>query len=98
MACIADVYTNGEKGLCLEVGTGRPHRIYVPLNDGQGGKRIATGIIYSYYEFSQSQTNRLNDEEWKTEVYTSPDACSEKMPDWERKVLRPYTPDLQRYR
>lgn len=98
MACIADVYTNGEKGLCLEVGTGRPHRIYVPLNDGQGGKRIATGIIYSYYEFSQSQTNRLNDEEWKTEVYTSPDACSEKMPDWERKILRPYTPDLQRYR
>ncbi len=67
MACIADVYTNG--GVCLETGVGVPYKLYVPLNDGQGGKRIAVGYVPSYYEFYGPSSNRLSDEEWKSIVY-----------------------------
>lgn len=90
MACIADVFTNGETGACLEVGVGRPHIIYVPLNDAQGGKRIALGVIFSYYEFTQPQSSRLNDEEWKDFVYKSADKIEDKMPLWEQKIIIPY--------
>ena len=36
MACIADVFTNAESNVCLEVGVAQPVKLYVPLNDGQG--------------------------------------------------------------
>lgn len=70
MACIADVFTGS--GSCLEVGVGVPYRLYVPLNDGQGGKRIAVGYVPSYYEFYGPQSNRMSDEEWKAIVYANP--------------------------
>lgn len=89
MALIADVFTNGEKGLCLEVGTGVPVRYYIPLNDGQGGKRIAVGYGFSYYEFLQPVGNRLNDEEWKAMVYKTPEVMNELLPDWEKKCFIP---------
>ena len=87
MALIADVFTNAEKGLCLETGTGVPVRYYIPLNDGQGGKRIAVGYGFSYYEFLQPISNRLNDEEWKELVYKKQNEIFEKMPEWERKCF-----------
>ena len=71
MACVADVYTSAG-GTCLEVGVGIPYRLYVPLNDGQGGKRIAVGYVPSYYEFYGPQSNRMSDEEWKAVVYSDP--------------------------
>ena len=71
MACVADVYTSAG-GTCLEVGVGIPYRLYVPLNDGQGGKRIAVGYVPSYYEFYGPQSNRMSDEEWKAIVYAEP--------------------------
>lgn len=69
MAVIADVFTNAELGQVLEVGVGIPYRIYVALNDGQGGKRIAVGYTFSYYEFPHPMSDRLTDEAWKEAVY-----------------------------
>lgn len=69
MALVADVHTDSLDGVVLEIATGKPYRIYVALNDKQGGTRIAEGYTYSYYEFTQPMSNRLNDDEWKEMVY-----------------------------
>ena len=70
MAVIADVYTNSDLQMVLETGVGIPYRIYVALNDGQGGKRIAVGYTFSYYEFPHPMEDRLTDEAWKEAVYS----------------------------
>ncbi len=83
MACVADVFTNGELGVCLETAVGDPYKIYVPLNDGQGGKRIAVGYVPSYYEFYGPQNDRMTDEEWKKIVYADPAVdMSKYLPFW----------------
>ena len=82
MAIVADVFTNFELKSVLETAVGIPYRIYVPLNDAQGGKRIAVGYVFSYYEFPQPMDQRLTDEAWKETVY-SPDAKLDKyQPFW----------------
>ena len=87
MACIADVFTNAEMQVCLETAVGTPYKLFVPLNDKQGGKRIAVGFGFSYYEFSQGQSNRLTDEYWKSVVYKEGADLSAYMPDWEKAVV-----------
>ncbi len=88
MACIADVFTNIEDGVCLEVGIANPHKLYVPLNDGHGGKRIAIGYVFSYCEFPQPANNRLNDDEWKEIVYKGDSSeVYNRMPVWEKECL-----------
>jgi len=82
MALVADVYTNAEIGLVLETAVGIPYRLYVPLNDGQGGKRIAIGYSFSYYEFNQPISKRLNNDEWKAIVYSEDPDMSEYLPSW----------------
>ena len=93
MACIADVYTNNELKVCLEVGVGSPIRLYVPLNDSQGGKRIAIGYGFSYVEFTHSADNRLSDKQWKEYVYKSHQKDFEDyLPFWEKECfLNPTT-------
>ena len=80
MALIADVHTDVVNGV-LEVATGRPYRIYIALNDGDGGKRIATGYTYSYYEFYNPGLERKTDEEWKKIVYGDSD-LQQYLPYW----------------
>lgn len=88
MACIADVFTNNDYGACLEVGVAVPFRLYIPLNDSQGGKRIAIGYGFSYVEFLQSAEDRMTDEQWKTIVYkTHKDNLDEYMPFWEKECI-----------
>lgn len=87
MALIADVHTDGENARVLEVGTGIPYRIHVALNDSHGGKRIATGYIFSYYEFTQPMSNRLNNEEWKKKVYSETTDLNDYTPVWARNIL-----------
>ncbi|MCL2440767.1 MAG: DUF3160 domain-containing protein [Treponema sp.] len=82
MALVVDVYTNAEAGMVLETAVGIPYRIYVPLNDGQGGKRIAMGYSFSYYEFNQPMSKRLNNDEWKAMVYDEEFDMSEYLPFW----------------
>ena len=92
MAIIADVHTDAaEKMEVLEVATGIPYRIYVALNDGHGGKRIAEGYVYSYYEFTQPMSVRLNDDQWKERVYSSDKEILEevdnKIPGWIKDII-----------
>jgi hypothetical protein len=87
MALIADVHTDALDGVVLEVGTGIPYRIYLALNDGQGGKRIAVGYTYSYYEFHQPMDNRLNDDQWKEVVYTKTETLDNYQPSWASDII-----------
>ena len=62
-AVVADIFL-GAGNQVLEVATGRFDRIHVIVPDGAGGFEVATGAVYSYYEFWQPRTNRLTDEAW----------------------------------
>ena len=62
-AVVADIFLGaGDK--VLEVATGRFDRIHVIVPDGAGGFEVATGAVYSYYEFWQPRADRLTDEAW----------------------------------
>lgn len=87
MACVADIFTDAESGTVLEVAVGNPRRLFVPLNDTQGGKRIAIGYTYSYYEFTQPITNRLNDDEWKKMVYEKNATVENLLPFWAKESV-----------
>jgi hypothetical protein len=88
-AIIADIYTNSEYGKVVETGIGIPYRIYVPLNDGQGGKRIAIGYTFSYYEFKHPMNDRLTDEQWKEKVYAKDADLSKYLPGWSVGITVP---------
>ena len=62
MPVIADVHT--ADGIALEVGVGKPQQIFVVV-EIDGKLRLTRGAIFSYYEFPQSSSNRLNDEQWQ---------------------------------
>ena len=87
MALVADVFTNAEIKQVLETAVGIPYRIYVPLNDGQGGKRVAVGYVFSYYEFAQPLSNRMTDEEWKKIVYAPDGDLEPYLPFWSKNIL-----------
>jgi hypothetical protein len=87
MALVADVHTDALDGVVLEVATGIPYRVYVALNDGHGGKRIAIGYTYSYYEFHQPMSDRLNDDQWKEVVYTKTDTLDRYLPQWAKDIV-----------
>jgi hypothetical protein len=82
MALIADVFTDGDTGAALETAVGIPYRFYIPLNDKQGGKRIAIGYGFSYYEFTQPISSRLNNDEWKAIVYNGSPDMKKYLPFW----------------
>ncbi len=48
----------------LEVGTGRIDRIFVLVPDDAGQFHVASGGVYSFYEFRQPTSERLTDEQW----------------------------------
>lgn len=53
----------------LHLGVGEPDPLYVIVPDGHGGFQLATGAVYSYYEFWRSaELPRLTDEEWRALV------------------------------
>jgi len=89
MALVADVFTNAETGLVLETAVGIPLRLYIPLNDKQGGKRIAIGYGFSYYEFPQPVSNRLNNNEWKAMVYKANPDIKKYLPFWMQGLIYP---------
>jgi hypothetical protein len=89
MALVADVFTNAEIGLVLETAVGIPYRLYIPLNDRQGGKRIAVGYGFSYYEFSHPISDRLNNDEWKAIVYDNNQNMTQYLPFWMQGKVQP---------
>ncbi len=87
MAVIADVYTNAELRQVLETAVGIPCRIYVALNDGQGGKRIAVGYSFSYYEFGHPMSDRMTDEQWKAIAYDPSAKLDDYQPFWTKGIF-----------
>jgi hypothetical protein len=86
MAVVADVYTAVAPGKVLEVAVGIPYRLNLLLSDGQGGKRIAAGYTYSYYEFTHPMDDRMTDEQWKKIVYDPGAKLSEYEPFWAKDL------------
>jgi hypothetical protein len=68
----------------LEEAIGQPTTIYVVL-PGQT-PRVATGAVYSYYEFPVPVSGRMTDEQWQTmtEAGKNPSA-----PDWTKMFIAP---------
>jgi hypothetical protein len=68
-AIIADIMRglDPQTGLdqVIEIGTGFVDRIYVIVPDDQGGFHVASGGVYSYYEFPWPTGDRLTDEAWR---------------------------------
>jgi len=62
-ALVADVATG--PGEVLEEAIGRIFEIYVAVPDGEGGRHIAKGGVFSYYEFPWPMEDRLTDEAWR---------------------------------
>ncbi len=86
-ALIADVATGiAPDGslVALEEAIGQPTTIYVVL-PGQP-TRVATGAVYSYYEFPVPVGERMTDEQWQAlvEAGSNPPA-----PDWTKLVIAP---------
>ncbi|HEX7621481.1 MAG TPA: DUF3160 domain-containing protein [Anaerolineales bacterium] len=86
-ALVADVAT-GTNDLntlvALEEGVGQPTTIYVVLPDSPW--RVASGAVYSYYEFTVPSSNRMTDEAWQAlvEAGTNPP-----QPDWTNMFIAP---------
>lgn len=62
LSLIADVF-NGD-GTCLEMAIGRVFNLWV-LVGGPAGEKLHRGGVFSYFEFEQPISKRLNDREWK---------------------------------
>ena len=87
MALVADVHTDNLDQRVLEEGIGIPQRIYVAVKDNSGGTRVCIGYIYTYYEFTQPLSKRLNDDEWKTNIYPTIDPkIKSQEPEWIKQM------------
>ena len=86
-ALIADVATGlalDSSLLALEEAIGQPALMYVVL-PGEP-RRLATGAVFSYYEFPVPVSDRMTDEQWQAMVEsgTNPPA-----PDWTKTFISP---------
>ena len=80
-ALIADVMRNGSG--VLELGTGFVDYIFVTVPDDEGGFQVATGGVYSYYEFWNTG-QRLTDEEWRAQLDSG---TNPPRPEWQAAFL-----------
>ncbi len=62
-AIIADIATD-PNGTCLEVGTGKPLEIKV-LVEVDGVLKVASGSVFSFYQFTYPMSDRLTDSTWR---------------------------------
>ena len=63
---VADIATD-PNGYCLEVATGKPATIYV-LVEVDGVLKIATGKVFSFYQFEWPMNDRLTDSAWRAMI------------------------------
>lgn len=62
-ALVADVASNPDAGVALQVGTGYVDYIYV-VTSSPDGLQLTRGAVYSFYEFVQPIDDRLTDQAW----------------------------------
>ena len=81
---IADVHTDPDAGVVLEVGTGNVDFL-VTVIDNDGDLAVHVGPSFSYYEFLQPAGDRLTDEQW-TGMVANPKTAPAR-PDWATPLL-----------
>lgn len=93
-AIIADIATDPEKGLALEVATGNPSEIYVVVKV-DGKIKAARGSVYSFYQFPWSSSDRLTDTKWRQMMGIQVDENGER--NYDKRVPRPDWTESYRY-
>ena len=70
---VTDLATD-PNGMVLQAANGRPAQIYV-IVPVDGALRIASGVVYNFYQFRQPLSARLTDSEWRQMIgeWMSPD-------------------------
>ena len=70
---MTDIATD-PNGTVLQAANGRPAQIYV-IVPVEGALRIASGVVYNFYQFCQPLSARLTDSEWRQMIgeWISPD-------------------------
>ena len=63
-AIVTDVATDATSGNVLELGTGHVSTIYVVV-PVDGSLRVASGAVFSFYQFPQPLSDRLTDSAWR---------------------------------
>ncbi len=93
-AVIADIMRGIDPPLdqVLEIGTGFVDRIYVIVPDDGGGHNVASGGVYSYYEFPWPTSDRLTDERWR-EMLAAGDAPPR--PAWQGPLFPDETTEVE---
>ena len=74
-AIVVDVATD-PNGQILEMATGDPSEIYVVVSV-EGKPRIATGSVYSFYQFTVPISERMTDDEWRKKMGISIESYEE---------------------
>lgn len=78
-ALVVDVATD-PNGSVLEMGTGDPACIYVVV-PVDGKLRIASGSVYSFYQFEQPINERLTDSDWRKMLGVEIDSYEDPFPE-----------------
>ncbi len=77
---IADVHTDSTHGQVLQAATGKTEICILVADNEQGCACAFVGPTYSYYEFTNSLANRLDDQQWRSRLANS--ATQELRPKW----------------
>ncbi|MBN1860961.1 MAG: DUF3160 domain-containing protein [Candidatus Thermoplasmatota archaeon] len=81
---IADVHTDTNSGMVLEEAVGYVQLILVAYKCPDGQIIGGAGPVFSYYEFKQSMSERLTDEEWNQMLQ---DNQQPNAPEWTQNVI-----------
>ena len=83
-AIVTDVATD-PNGSVLELGTGKASTIYVVV-PVDGNLRIASGSVFSFYQFEHPLSDRLTDSKWREMMgfgsYNGDDSQKKDLEDW----------------
>lgn len=94
-AIVADIATDPERGLVLEVATGNPSEIYVVVQV-DGKIKVARGSVYSFYQFPWQSSDRLTDTKWRQMMGIQSDEDGNRSND--KPVQKPEWTESYRYR
>jgi hypothetical protein len=85
VALVTDLHTNPQRGVVLQVATGRLLRLFVAIPDAVG-QRLTQGAMYSFHTFTQPMEDRLTDGQWNDllEAGKAPP-----MPAWTESFVEP---------
>lgn len=92
-AIIADIATD-PNGTVLEVGTGIPSTIYVVVQVN-GKIKLASGSVYSFYQFEWPMDDRLTDSKWRQMMGWQADENGNY--NWNKSIDRPEWTKSYRY-